>query len=291
MFWNVFYRDYEFWADDNISVYYDVNNQKSKLVNLYLTSVLSKKLKGTFSYGKQFRCSKNMDLEISLPILSNWELAYEYMENYIKEIEAYHIKEIETYLQSTGLSDYELSNDEKLALQNILSSKSKKFRLDELFEVSSGDVDIQKSDIEDKWEIVVSAWEGNCWIVGKTTKQAKIFEKDTITIDMFWCSFLRNYPYKMVTHGRIMSLNSKNKNRFFLLYLLSSLQYLKNRYWFDNMLTWKKIKEEEISIPATSDNEINLSLIESYITATQKLVIKDLVDNINKKLETYKKVV
>lgn len=58
MFWNVFYRDYEFWADDNISVYYDVNNQKSKLVNLYLTSVLSKKLKGTFSYGKQFRCSK-----------------------------------------------------------------------------------------------------------------------------------------------------------------------------------------------------------------------------------------
>lgn len=134
MFWNVFYRDYEFWADDNISVYYDVNNQKSKLVNLYLTSVLSKKLKGTFSYGKQFRCSKNMDLEIYLPILSNWEVAYDYMENYIKEIEAYHIKEIEAYLQSTGLSDYELSNDEKLALQNILSSNSKKFRLDELFE-------------------------------------------------------------------------------------------------------------------------------------------------------------
>jgi hypothetical protein len=34
------------------------------------------------------------------------------MENYIKEIEAYHIKEIEAYLQSTGLSDYELSKDE-----------------------------------------------------------------------------------------------------------------------------------------------------------------------------------
>ena len=128
-------------------------------------------------------------------------------------------------------------------------------------------------------------------IVELLAKQAKIFEKDTITIDMFWYSFLRNHPYKMVTHGRVMSLNSKNKNRFFLLYLLSSLQYLKNRYWFDNMLTWKKIKEEEISIPTTSDNEINLSLIESYITATQKLVIKDLVDNINKKPETYKQVI
>lgn len=226
---------------------------------------------------------KNMDLEITLPTYSNWELAYEYMENYIKEIEA--------YLKATGLSDYELSNDERLALENISSSPSKKFRLDELFEVSSGDVDIQKSDIEDKWEIVVSAWEGNYWIIGKTNKQAKIFEKETITIDMFGYSFLRNHPYKMVTHGRIMSLNSKNKNRFFLLYLLSSLQYLKNRYWFDNMLTWKKIKEEEITLPITYDNQINFPLIETYIKATQKIVIKDLVDNINEKLKTYKEII
>lgn len=153
--------------------------------------------------------------------------------------------------------------------------------------MNNGNIDIQKSDIEDKWEIVISAWEGNCWIVGKTTKQAKLFEKDTITIDMFGYSFLRNHPYKMVTHGRVMSLNTQNKNRYYLLYLLSSLQYLKNRYWFDNMLTWKKIREEEITLPVNANNQINYTLIETYIKATQKLVIKDLVDKVNEKLETY----
>ena len=167
----------------------------------------------------------------------------------------------------------------------------RKFTLDELFEVSNGNVDIQKSDIGNEWEIVISAWEWNYWIIGKTIKQAKTFEKNTITIDMFWYSFLRNHPYKMVTHGRVMSLNTQNKNRYYLLYLLSSLQYLKNRYWFDNMLTWKKIKEEEITLPTTSDNQINYSLIETYIKVTQKLVIKDLVDKVNEKLETYKQVI
>lgn len=284
----VFYQPKDFCASVNIMSLY--NEKFSPLSYMYVITQLRKK-HTHFNYWGKISKDRLLEEVITLPTLSTWEIAYEYMENYIKEIEAYHIKEIEAYLKATGLSDYELSNDEELALESILSSSSKKFRLDELFEVSSGDVDIQKSDIEDQWEIVVSAWEGNCWIIGKTNKQAKIFEKDTITIDMFWYSFLRNHPYKMVTHGRIMSLKSKNKNRFFLLYLLSSLQYLKNRYWFDNMLTWKKIKEEEISIPTTYDNQINYPLIENYITATQKLVIKDLVENIKNKLETYKQVI
>ena len=167
----------------------------------------------------------------------------------------------------------------------------KNYPLEDLFEVSNGNIDIQKNDVEDNWEIVISAWENNCWIIGKTTKQAKIFEKDTITIDMFWYSFLRNHPYKMVTHGRVMSLNTQNKNRYYLLYLLSSLQFLKNRYWFDNMLTWKKMKENVISLPVSEIWEIDFNCINSFIKATQKLVIKDLVDNINKKLSTYKDII
>ena len=94
MFWNVFYRDYEFWADDNISVYYDESKQKSKLINLYLTSVLSKRIKGTFSYGKQFRCSKNMDLEITLPVDSDNQINYPLIETYIKATQKLMIKDL-----------------------------------------------------------------------------------------------------------------------------------------------------------------------------------------------------
>lgn len=47
----------------------------------------------------------------------------------------------------------------------------------------------------------------------------------------------------------------------------------------------------EISLPVDSDNQINYPLIEAYIKATQKLVIKDLVDKVNEKLETYKNII
>ena len=88
MFWNVFYRDYDFWADDNISVYYDIEKQKSKFANIFISAVLNKKIKGNFSYNKQFRCSKNMDLTIYLPVDSDNQIDFEYMENYIKNIQA-----------------------------------------------------------------------------------------------------------------------------------------------------------------------------------------------------------
>ena len=163
------------------------------------------------------------------------------------------------------------------------------YSLEDLFEVSNGNIDIQKNDIEDSWEVVISAWENNCWIIGKTTKQAKIFEKDTITIDMFWYSFLRNHPYKMVTHGRVMSLNPQNKNRYYLLYLLSSLQYLKNRYWFDNMLTWNKIREEIIHLPTYSNWEIAYEYMENYIKEIEKYHIEELREYHIKEIEAYLK--
>ena len=168
----------------------------------------------------------------------------------------------------------------------------RKFTLDELFDVSYWNADIQKTDIWNQWDIVVSAWENNYWIIGRTTKQSNIFDEKTITIDMFWYAFLRTFQYKMVTHGRVLSLKPKNKlSNDSLLYMLWLLKKTIHWYWFDNMLTWKKIKENVISLPVYETWEIVFNCINSFNKATQKLVIKDLVDNINRKLETYKEII
>ena len=67
-----------------------------------------------------------------------------------------------------------------------------------------------------------------------------------------------------------------------------------NKLWYggyDKYPTIKSLENTEITLPVDSDNQINYPLIETYIKATQKLVIKDLVDKINKKLETYKNII
>lgn len=99
----------------------------NKLIAMYIISLVRKATWKTYSYWTKFNRKAIWNTIIHLPTLSNWELAYDYMESYIKEIEKYHIeelreyhiKEIEAYLKSTGLSDYNLSKDEVESLKTI----------------------------------------------------------------------------------------------------------------------------------------------------------------------------
>lgn len=53
-------------------------------------------------------------LEIELPF-KNGRIAFSYMENYIKALEAERIETLEAYLTVTNLKDYHLTkNDEKI---------------------------------------------------------------------------------------------------------------------------------------------------------------------------------
>ena len=80
--------------------------------------------------------------------------------------------------------------------------------MQELFESSNGDFDIQKTHINDLGDYVITAGLSNNGILGKTDIKAKIFNANTITIDMFGNAFYRQFRYKMVTHARVFSLKS-----------------------------------------------------------------------------------
>lgn len=50
---------------------------------------------------------------------NKFEIAFEYMESYIKELEAERLEELEAYLLTTGLKDYKLTEQEKVILQDF----------------------------------------------------------------------------------------------------------------------------------------------------------------------------
>ena len=66
-------------------------------------------------------------------------------------------------------------------------------------------------------------------VIGKSNIKAKIFSKNTITIDMFGYAYFRNYQYKMVTHARVFSIKYKEKDLTEEegLYLASQLKYFR----------------------------------------------------------------
>ncbi|WP_258553492.1 restriction endonuclease subunit S [Leuconostoc mesenteroides] len=148
MFGNTFYRDYEFSADDNILVLTSLIGKLSKEMQLYFSSSINKAVTEKYSYGKQFRQGSFNETFIKIPIYSDGSVAFDYMETYIKELEAERIKELEAYLVATGLDDYVLSDEEEKLINNFKSDNVKwgEFNITDIFTVTNTHT-ILKNDI------------------------------------------------------------------------------------------------------------------------------------------------
>ncbi|MDA3042705.1 MULTISPECIES: N-6 DNA methylase [unclassified Campylobacter] len=153
----------------------------------------------------------------------------------------------------------------------------REFKLNELFESSNGDFDIQKTHINGKGHYVVSSGEQNLGIIGKTDIKAKIFDANTITIDMFGNAYFRPYEYKMVTHARVFSLKftKGNLNPKLGLYFVSKLFFLPQIYSYSDMASWNKIQNLEINLPFIN-GEIAFDFIEKFIAELEAERVAEL---------------
>lgn len=134
-----------------------------------------------------------------------------------------------------------------------------------MFTSQNGDFDIKKIHINGKGEYVITAGLSNNGVLGKSDVNAKIFKKNTITVDMFGNAFYRQFDYKMVTHARVFSLEANyNITERQGLFLANSFCYLSNEFGFDNMCSWEKIKTKPIQLPY-KNGKIDFDFMESFI--------------------------
>lgn len=85
IFGNCFYRKYEFAAGDDVGVFWS-NKDISNKAMTYICAVIGKSLSGKFGFGNKLRASQTYDFEILLPSKDE-QIDFEFMDNYIKNIE------------------------------------------------------------------------------------------------------------------------------------------------------------------------------------------------------------
>lgn len=160
-------------------------------------------------------------------------------------------------------------------MSNIDTSSWKEFKLDELFCAESGDFDIKKEHINGLGVDVVTAGETENGILGKSDITAKIFDGNTITIDMFGKCTYRLDCYKMVTHARVFSLKClfDNFDEKSGLYMTTVLQKLVNGFSYSNMCSWNKIKNLSIKLPVTESEEINWKYMQDRVAELENYLI------------------
>lgn len=173
----------------------------------------------------------------------------------------------------------------------------RKFRLEELFEVKSNpQLDKRffefKEDGEYPYFTRTVLNNGIAWYV-KYLDDEHLTKGNCLAVGMLWMQFFYmkqdfySWQFTKSLFPKFKGFNS-TLAQFFISYLNKKSKDFQSVLIRDFV---EKINNTEITLPVDSDNQINYSLIENYIKATQKLVIKDLVDNINTKLETYKDIV
>lgn len=297
IFGNVFYRDFDFGAGDDTGVYWSTENKYSKETMLFFAIAMEKSLFGKFSFGKKLRSSQSLDFKIQLPTIKG-KIDFEFMDSFITELEAAHISELEArrnaeldaYLLITGLKDYTLTKEEVKALNEIQNVKWDTFNLENLFGKSTRGKRLKSADRISGNLPFVTAGEKDEGISDFIGNDVDVFNENTTTIDMFGSAKYRNYKFGGDDHVAIVHTESLEK--YASVFVTTAIHKSSHTGKFDYGRNFYAKDADELNILLPTDGKLpDYKLMDTYISAVHKLVIKDAVMYADKKIETTKSVV
>lgn len=257
-----------------------------------------------YDYWTKFNREAMNNTKIKLPTL-NWKIDFDYMEQYIMFLEAERVEELEAYLLSTWLSDYKLTEKEKLSLDKFTGGGMINFynyKIWDLFEkVKVNYLKLKTSELpsiaSDMFSLpALTAGIQNQGLNNFVPRKNATILKNVISISAnganTGATFFQSKEFTVLQDAYAIrwKYNSFIPTNMQYLYLTSAVA--KAIYWsyeWTNKAWWEKIKKESIVLP-TINNQIYFEFMEDFISAIQKLVIKDVVIFTEEKMKAYKEV-
>lgn len=161
----------------------------------------------------------------------------------------------------------------------IDTSGWKEFQIGDLFEACLSKDDIQPKDfVEGKIPLVSSGKENNGIIAFVEDEKARLWDKNTLTIDMFGKVFYQESPYFAVSHGRVNILLPKiSMTKGCLQFIGCAIEKVASqKYAFNEMCTGTKVLKDNIKLPATPDGAPDWAYMESYMANLETKVAESL---------------
>ena len=294
---NIIYLETPFYLKDGHGATSVLQSKKLNKTNqMFIIGAIERVIKTKYSYNNKATKIELKNSIINLPI-KNGKIDYEFMESFIAELEAQRIAELEAFLLASGLKNYNLTKEEQKVLEDFENGKLnwKEFNIGNLFDIESYKkrFDANKVIISETGKPYVVRTSLNNGIRGFINEDEEYlndgntisFGQDTATM------FYQEQPY--FTGDKIKIVKSKDKKfnklnaQFFIATMTKSFSSFS---WGSSSYNIKIIGNQQIQLPI-HNNKPNYEIMETFITAIQKLVIKDVVLYADRKIETTKNVV
>ncbi len=290
MFGNSFYRHFKYKMVTHARVFSLIPKfDMSKEQGLYIVNSFKYLI---FEFGYENMCSwaKIQNIKIQLPI-KNGKIDFEFMESFISELEEERISELSAYLTVSGLDNYELSSEEKEALESYNDIMFDEYKFKDIFNNIKQGRRLKKDDQIIGTIPFVMSGITNTGVVGYISNPVALFSKNSITIDIFGNSFYRNYDFGAGDDTGVYWNDEVQYSKETMLYFTAAMEKsLSGKYSYGKKLRSSQSYNFKIQLP-TKNNEIDFSYMELLISAVQKLVIKDVVMWKDKKIEATKQLV
>ena len=289
----MFYQENDFIGYSHIQHLVPKFKPFNKAIAIIIISACRVSTSKQYDYGNKFNRVAMNNTKIQLPTKKG-KIDYEFMESFIAELEAQRIAELEAFLLASELKDYNLTNEEQKVLEDFENGKLnwKEFNIGSLFDIDSYKkrFDANKVIISETGKPYVVRTSLNNGIRGFINEDEQYlndgntisFGQDTATM------FYQEQPY--FTGDKIKIVKSKDKKfnklnaQFFIATMTKSFSSFS---WGSSSYNIKIIGNQQIQLPIHNDKP-NYELIETFITAIQKLVIKEVVLYADRKIEATK---
>ena len=253
-----------------------LNKQKERLLSILVRNV-----------DNVFRNTK-----ISLPVKKDREIDFAFMEDFISQLEACRLSQLEAYLLVTGLKNYTLTPAEEQALTDFQNGKVKwgEFNLENLYGKSTRGKRLKSADRINGDLPFVTAGEAETGVSAFIGNDVEIFAANTTTIDMFGSAKYRNYEYGGDDH--IAVVHTEKINKYAAIFVTTAIHKSSytGKFSYSRNFYAKDADELNIYLP-TTNNIPDYPMMEILISAVQKLVIKDVVEYADRKIEATKKII
>lgn len=271
----------------------------SKKSKLYIATLIQNLKYG--GYAGYPRKETLKDDSIFIPTKNN-QIDFDYMEERIRVLEEERIRVLDTYLKVIGVGNCELTENEIEVIRkiNCHEIEFKKFNITGekgIFTVKNTG-NILQSSITPNSGIFpyLTASQNNNSVSTYISYDTNSLEKGnsifiggkTLVITYQEQDYFSNDSHNLALYLR----NKDNLSRRGQLFLVSMLyKSLKPKYIWNASISKEKIQNDVVYLPVNENDEIDFELMEKYICAIEKKVIKNVIEWKDKVIEKTKEVV
>ena len=243
---------------------------KNKYTALFITHAITSQ-KDKYGYGYKMGTGRLKRQKIMLPV-SDGEINYEYMENFIKNIEKKHIKNVLKYLDEyIYIYIYIIYN-------HFDNADWKEFFLDEICNINSG-VRLTKANMQDGNIPFIGATDSNNGITNFVSNTNASHDKNVLGVN-YNGSVVENFyhPYSCVFSDDVKRVSFKDEqgqNKYCYMFLKQMILQQKEKYRYAYKFNGDRMARQKVMMPVDELGDIDFKFMNRYIASKE---MKNLVE-------------